>query len=82
MPLLNMQATAASRKLQEIENGQDKVLKEAKAAASRSQHEAEQLTQRLADSESEKAELRSDHTAEAAGFATSRRELEVQTPRI
>lgn len=53
-------------------------MKEAKTAASKNQNQAEQLAQRLAESESEKAELRSDHAAEAAGFATSRKELEVQ----
>lgn len=76
-PSWNLQATAASRKLQEVENGQDKALKEAKAAANRHQSEAQQLSQRLADVESERAELRRDHAAEATGFATTRRELEV-----
>ena len=77
-----MQATATSRRLQELEHGQDKALKEARAAATRNQNEAEQLTQRLADSEAEKAELRSDHSAETAGFAISRKELEVRTQQL
>lgn len=72
-----LQASLASRKLHELEHGQDKSLKEAKVTASRYQNEAEQLTQRLTNAETEMAELRRDHTSEAAGFATSKRELEV-----
>ena len=61
-----------------MEHSQEKALKEAKAAASRYQAETEAMTQRLANAESEQAELRGDHATEAAGFASSKRELEVK----
>ena len=76
--MLTVQAAAGSRKLYEVENSQDKALKEAKVSASRHQSEAEELRQRLAEAESEKAELRKDHATEATGFTATKRELEVR----
>lgn len=78
--LSHLQATAATKRLQEVENGQDKALKDAKAQAAKSRQEAEQMAERLKGSEAQMAELRSDHTVEAAGFAGIKRELEVTPP--
>ena len=78
--ILLSQATAATKRLQEIENSQEKAVKDAKAQAAKSKQEAEQLTEQLRGVEAQMAELRIDHTAEAAGFAGAKRELEVALP--
>jgi hypothetical protein len=75
------QATGAAKRLQEVENGQEKAVKDAKAQAAKSRQEAEQLAERLKDSEAQMAELRSDHSAETDGWAGTKRDLEVmRTP--
>lgn len=72
-----MQVAALGRRVQELEGGQDKALKEAKSAAQRQKQEAERLAERLEDTEAQVAQLRSEHSTEAAGFAGTKRELEV-----
>ena len=66
------------KRVQELESGQDRLLREAKAAAAKSKQEAEKLAERLTDADTQMAQLRGDHSAEAAGFAATKKELEVR----
>ena len=72
-----MQAAGLRKRVQELESGQERALKDAKSAAGKTRQEADRLSERLSEAESRVAQLRSDHSAEASGFASTKRELEV-----